>query len=106
MPGQPRYAAKRDAVEPEITEALDAIGASYRKLSDPKKPGLPDLLVGYRGVDFQFEVKSEGGRLSDDQRDYQDTWRGRRPEVVRCQRDVLEALGAILPPPRGMDCRG
>jgi hypothetical protein len=92
-----RRAAARDANEPELIKALRQVGASVQPLS---APGVPDLLVGYRGVTYLLEVKMplgpKGGedkrKLTPDQRAWWLAWRGRHPSVVH---DVKEALRAI-----------
>ena len=64
MPGAdvslPRYAAARDANEPEIIQALEAAGAMVVPLH-PTVPGLPDLLVMWRGRIILVEVKLPPG---------------------------------------------
>ena len=92
-----RHAKARDANEPEIVEALQAVGATVERLDTPF-----DLLVGYRGKDFKLEVKvplgKKGGasasRLTVDQVVFQRTWRGAPLYVVRSSREALEAIGA------------
>lgn len=61
------YAAKRDANESEIVKALDAIGATVTKLS---QPGVPDLLVRYRDRWYLVEVKGPNGKLTPGQREF------------------------------------
>lgn len=50
-----RYAKRRDANEPTIIAALNAVGAVVRQLPGD---GLPDLLVDYDGVMRLIEVKN------------------------------------------------
>jgi len=68
-----RTAAKRDAIEQNIVDALEAIGCSVQRIS---QKGLPDLLVGYRKRNFLIEVKSHGGKLTPLQQEFADFWRG------------------------------
>lgn len=51
-----RRAAKVDANQGEIVNALRSIGASVEPLHQIGG-GCPDLLVGFRGVNFLLEVK-------------------------------------------------
>ncbi len=51
-------ARKRDANETAIVQALRAIGAKVRHIS---APGMPDLLVLYRGAISLLEVKGATG---------------------------------------------
>ncbi len=55
-------AAKRDAVEPEIIQALEAAGVRVQPLS---APGVPDLLTWTPRTGFRLlEVKSRYGTLT------------------------------------------
>ena len=57
-----RRAAKRDAAEPDIVDALIDAGAVVTRLS---QEGIPDLLVLHpSGMFMLFEVKSEKGGLT------------------------------------------
>lgn len=86
----PKYAAKRDKIEPDIIKALEFVGATVEQLS---KRDVADLLVGFRGVNYLLEVKSgAAGRVSDGQQNWQDSWRG-MVAVVRSVDEALEVLG-------------
>lgn len=87
---------KRDAAEAAIVKGLRDLGASVLLL-DSRVKGVPDLLVGFRGVNHLLEVKSKGGRLSDAQQEWMLLWRGRHPDVVFTLDAALVALG--LKPP-------
>jgi len=54
-------ARRRDSNEAAIVQALRAIGAHVRQIS---APGVPDLLVLYRGAVSLLEVKGIGGELT------------------------------------------
>lgn len=75
-----RRAARRDASEREVIEALVEGGAKVQQLSGA---GVPDLLVAYRGVIRLVEVKSGGGRLTQEQVAWHDAWAMVRPSIVR-----------------------
>lgn len=104
-----RRAARRDNNEVQIVAALTAAGASVTHLS---APGVPDLLVGYRGATLLLEVKTElgpqGGRrgggasrpsaggdgtYSRDQLAWRAAWRGAPPVTVRTPAEALAAIG-------------
>lgn len=74
---------RRDQNEPEVVQALEAVGAEVWKLSGR---GLPDLLVRFRGVLYAGEVKSEKGRLRASQ--------GAFP-VWRTADQALTAIGCV-----------
>lgn len=85
---KPPWAGKRrDANEKEIVDALRQAGASVERLHLPV-----DLMVGYRGVTYLMEVKSEiGSSLTPAELEFCATWRGHWV----CVRDVEGALLAI-----------
>lgn len=57
-----RHAARRDANEPAIVDALEAIGVFVRRLSEP---GLPDLLCYHPREGIRLlEVKMPAGKLT------------------------------------------
>lgn len=92
-----RHAAKRDANEAAIVEALEQCGASVVRLSEK---GCPDLLAGVIGSDgFQtrrmvlLEVKSHKGQLTYDQQVWRARWRGPAPITVRSVTEALAAIG-------------
>jgi hypothetical protein len=60
-----RYAAKRDGNEPNIIRCLRKCGVLVQPLS---LPGMPDLLVCYRGRLMLLEVKNTHGKLNPAQR--------------------------------------
>jgi len=83
-----RYDAKRDANEPEIVEALEAVGASVLRVDDV------DLIVGYRNTNYLMEVKTTDGRLNKKQAKFFRSWRG-QVNIVRSRMDALKLIGAI-----------
>jgi hypothetical protein len=95
-----RRAAKRDANEADIVTALRAVGATVLQIDDTDAP---DLLVGFRGVNYLLEVKrpagkrggisADGQRLSDGQEQWHARWRGFRPAVVTTPEQALAAIG-------------
>lgn len=86
-----RIGKRRDANEPAIVEALEAVGASVEYLD--LKNG-PDLAVGFRRSNYLFEVKTEEGRVSIGQADWHAQWRG-HVCVVRSVDEALRCIGAI-----------
>lgn len=76
-------AAKRDAAEGPIVDALRRCGADVHRISGA---GLPDLLVRFRGAWMPLEVKSAKGRLTKAQADI-------RWPVVRTFQEAADAIG-------------
>lgn len=89
----PRRAAKIDANQPEIVLALRAVGASVECMQAAGS-GFPDLVVGYRGVNYLLEIKTAKGKLTKDQKTWHPLWRG-QVEIVRSVDEALLAIGAI-----------
>jgi len=87
-----RRAAQRDANEPEIVTALEAVGASVERL-DAGPGGIPDLLVGYRGANYLLEVKTASGKLRRAQLTWHPEWRG-QVSVVRTAEEAWAVIGA------------
>lgn len=58
--------------------------------------GCPDILVGYRGVNYLIEVKSEwakpGKALTELQQRWHDTWQGQKA-VVWSAGEAMEVIG-------------
>lgn len=84
-----RIAAKRDLVEPEIITALRAVGATVQPLS---AKGCPDLLVGYKGVNYLLEVKTGKAKLTEDEQTWHILWQG-QVTIVRSVEDALAIIG-------------
>ena len=88
----PRKRGKVDRNHKEIVDALrQAYGprcvVSLASIGD----GCPDILVGIRGYNILMEIKSEGGRLTNDQIHMINEWQGQITLVYT----VEEALAAI-----------
>lgn len=93
-----RRAAKVDDNHKEIVSAYRSVGASVLDLSSVGQ-GCPDLLVGFRGVNYLVEIKDGSKppsrrKLTDDQVKFFDTWLGQRI-VIKSITEALEAIGAI-----------
>ena len=91
-----RRAARRDANEREIIDALREVGATVQPL-DIK--GVPDLLVGFAGRNLLMEVKDgskppSARRLTSDQVKWHREWGG----LVHVVNNVNEAMIVMLSP--------
>jgi len=93
--------AKRvDANQPSIVADLRRIGATVHHLHTIGR-GCPDILVGFRGLNYLFEiktpridlfdVKSRQTHLTAKQRDWHDTWEG-QVAVIRSLEDALAVM--------------
>lgn len=84
-----------DANHREVVQALRDIGASVQSLADLGS-GVPDLLVGFRGENYVFEVKDGSlppskRKLTPDEREWHEAWRG-RVSTVFSPEDALKAI--------------
>lgn len=81
-----------DANQAEIVKALRQAGASVQSLHTIGK-GCPDLLVGYQGANYVFEVKTRKGEVTPEQYKWFVCWGGLY-DVVFSPEDALKAIGA------------
>ncbi|WP_116328100.1 hypothetical protein [Cupriavidus phytorum] len=90
-----RRAAKVDANQAEIVEALRKIGATVQPLHAVGQ-GCPDLLVGWRGMNTILELKDgrkppSARKLTEDQEKWHANWRG-QVAVVETVEQAIEAI--------------
>lgn len=97
--------AKRvDRNQTLIVDALRSVGASVQVLSDVGK-GCPDLLVGFRRVNYLMEVKDGEAppskqKLTEDELKWHYAWRGQKA-VVHSVDEALEVIGLRFSALRG-----
>jgi Holliday junction resolvase len=90
-----RRAAKIDANQVEIVTALRKAGATVQSLA-AIGAGCPDLLVGYKGVNYLMEVKDgskppSGRKLTPDQVEWLGKWKGAAVTVTTLD-EAIEIL--------------
>ncbi len=93
-----RKAAKIDANQTSVVEALRAAGASVQSLAATGK-GCPDLLVGYAGINYLMEVKDgnkvpSAQKLTIDQEHWHGVWKG-AVHIVKTENEALKILKGI-----------
>ena len=93
-----RTAARVDANQSEIVEALRQIGATVQTLHQVGR-GCPDLLVGFRGVNILLEVKDgskppSARKLTPDEYSWHKDWRG-QVAVVKSIEDAIDVLNEV-----------
>lgn len=94
-----RRAAKIDANQEQIVQALRAAGATVQSLAGVGV-GVPDLLVGHQGKTVLLEVKDgrkvpSARRLTEDQLKWHGAWRGGPLAVVDGVDAALRVLGML-----------
>jgi hypothetical protein len=96
-----RRAAKVDKNQQEIVAAFRKLGATVQDLSAVGK-GVPDLLIGWRGVNYLVEVKRKPERgkvkpseckLTEAQVVWHGQWKG-QVCIVNCVSDVVGLLNS------------
>jgi hypothetical protein len=92
-----RQAAKTDANQIAIVNALRKAGASVQSLA-PVGKGCPDLLVGYLGINYLMEVKDgnkvpSAQKLTIDQEHWHSVWTG-AVHIVKSENEALKILKA------------
>jgi hypothetical protein len=93
-----RRAARVDANQNEIVETLRRVGASVAVTSHVGG-GFPDIVVGFRGVNYLFEIKDGSKppskrRLTEDEQGWHDGWNG-EVIVVNSADEALKEIGTI-----------
>lgn len=94
----PRFRAKIDANQSHIVTTLRAVGATVQSLAAVGN-GVPDLLVGFRGMNYLMEVKDgskppSARRLTKDQMIWHKAWNG-GVVVVTNETEALNAIGVV-----------
>jgi len=84
-------AKKTDANQKEIIEALRQVGVTVFDTSAVGR-GFPDLVIGWQGVNYLVEVKTEKGKPTDFQVNFFTHWRG-QVVLVRNVKDIFNFLG-------------
>jgi len=93
-----RRAARIDGNQTEIVQALRRVGASV-SITSMVGSGFPDIVVGFRGVNWLVEIKDGSKppsrrKLTGDEQTFFDTWHG-QVNVVKNTDEALELIGAI-----------
>jgi len=94
-----RRAAKIDANQEQVVQALRAAGATVQSLAGVGK-GVPDLLVGFQGKTLLMEVKDgkkppSERKLTEQQLAWHGAWRGGPLAVVDGPDAALRMLGVL-----------
>ena len=82
-----------DSNQPEIVATLRGMGCTVQHLHAVGK-GVPDLLVGMRGVNLLVEVKTDGNQLNDLQEEWHEAWRG-QAIIVRTSEQAAELVQSV-----------
>jgi hypothetical protein len=83
-----RY-TRRDANEPELVAAAEALGATWQPLSIR---GGPDGMIGVLGRVAFVENKVGKGKLRETQRKWHSWWKGPEVHVIRTVEDMVDLV--------------
>lgn len=100
-----RTAAAVDANQPEIVQAFRDLHCSVQHLHKVGQ-GCPDLLIGANGFNVLVEIKTDTGKLTNDQVDFIAAWRGDNIAIVRTVEDAIALVSyyrGISKQPRGIN---
>ena len=84
-----------DSNQAEIVADLRKCGATVLLLHEVGK-GSPDILVGFRGVNYLIEIKVPDGKLNVLQQLFYGDWRG-QVAIARTSEEALHIIGALPP---------
>jgi hypothetical protein len=79
-----------DKNQKKIVENLRQMGMTVIDLHEVGH-GCPDIVVGYRGVNFLFEIKGRNGRLTENQVSLFAAWRG-QVAIIRSTSDAVSII--------------
>lgn len=87
-----------DANQPEIVQELREAGVSIQHLHSVGH-GCPDILAGFRGQNYLFEIKDGNKppskrKLTPDEEEWHLSWNG-QVIVIHSAEDALKEMGAI-----------
>ncbi|MEM7125004.1 MAG: VRR-NUC domain-containing protein [Chloroflexota bacterium] len=86
----PRTKAKTDENQSKIVEELRDKGVSITCTHQMGR-GFPDLVAGWNGMTFLFEVKTKNGRLTSAQTEFIAAWKG-QVDVISSSEDALAIM--------------
>ena len=84
------YPKRADANQAAIVLELRKLGYSVQHLHTVGG-GCPGIVVGHDGVNYLFEIKSRGGKLTHDEAIFHEVWRG-QVNVIYSVEDALAIM--------------
>jgi hypothetical protein len=87
-----------DGNQSEIVEALRGIPELSVAITSACGNGFPDIVVGYRGFNFMFEIKDPtkpkaDQELTDDQKKFHGAWNGQIQKVFSLKEIITTLTG-------------
>ncbi len=92
-----------DENQKQIVKQLRAFGASVHSLAMVGN-SFPDIICGYKGKNFLFEIKTDTGKLSPGQVEFQQNWNGQVCTIYCAEHaiKVMQFYGEELAPTKVM----
>ena len=87
-------ANRLDANQTAIVGILRNLGISVQLLNAVKK-GCPDILVGYGGKNFLFEIKTDTGKLTKPEEKWMGSWKG-QVAVVKSAEEIISIINKSI----------
>lgn len=89
-------AKRTDGNQTDIVETLRKCGVSV-SITSALGNGFPDIVCGYRGANYLFEIKDPAQppskrRLTPDEEEWHQAWRG-RVYVIHSAHEAMEYMG-------------
>jgi len=84
------YPRRADTNQAAIVLELRKLGYSVQHLHTVGG-GCPDIVVGHDGVNYLFEIKTRGGKLTQDEAIFFEVWRG-QVNVIYSADDALAIM--------------
>jgi hypothetical protein len=81
---------RSDGNQPEIIAQLRAIGATVIDTHNLGH-GAPDILVGWHGKNYLFEIKMPGGQITPDEKEFAQYWKG-QSTLIRNAEQAIEYM--------------
>ena len=87
-------ASRTDGNQASVVAGLRKAGARVQTLHEVGC-GCPDILVGFRGINYLFEIKRpQGSRLTDREVKWLEEWPG-QASVITTLDEALRIMGAV-----------
>jgi len=95
-------AKRTDGNQKDIVSELRKLGISVA-VTSALGNGFPDIVCGHRGRNYLFEIKDpsqppSARRLTEDEQEFHDSWRG-RVYVIHSWQEAVEYMGVNLASP-------
>ena len=81
---------RSDGNQQEIVDHLRAIGCTVQDVH-ALGHGFPDILVGWRGRNYLFEIKTIRGKITPDEKEFAKYWKG-QVALIRTFEQAVEYI--------------